>query len=165
MVLVNIIQENDLRLRPARIADATLALPWYSDPEVLKGSEAVAEPYEIETVERMYRYLIDNGELYVIELSENGIWVPIGDVCLMKNSTPIVIGSKDYRSKGIGKRVLSLLVRRAKELGWKEMNVKAVYSYNTRSLKLFKSFGFRETKRTERNDGIVEISMKLDLFH
>lgn len=162
---MKVMQENDLRLRPGEMSDVPVALPWYSDPEVLKGSEAVGEPYDAGTVKKMYRYLIDNGEFYIIELLENGMWVAVGDVCLMKNSTPIVIGSKDYRSRGIGKRVLSMLVRRARELGWNEMNVKGIYSYNTRSLKLFQSLGFQETQRNERKDGIVEISLRLDLPH
>lgn len=83
----------------------------------------------------------------------------------MQNSTPIVIGSRNHRSKGIGKRVLSLLVSKALELGWKEMNAKGIYSYNTRSIRLFKSLGFREIRKNERKDGIMEISMSLDLLH
>ncbi len=160
-----IIQEGNIRLRPGSLEDVATSLPWYSDPEVLRGSEAVSEPYDKETVTRMYRFLMGNGEFYIIESLENGNWCAIGDACLMKNSTPIVIGSSDHRSMGIGTRVLSMLIKRAKELGWKEMKVKGIYSYNMKSLRLFRSFGFRETIRKERKDGIVEISLALDLLH
>lgn len=160
---MEVIQGKGLRLRPGSMDDVTTALSWYLDPEVLRGSEAVAEPYDLSTVSRMYRYLMDNGEFYIIEFLENGKWSAIGDACLMKNSTPIVIGSRRHRSQGIGGSVLSMLIRRAVELGWNEMNAKGIYSYNTRSLRLFKSLGFRETQRRERKDGIVEISLKLEL--
>ena len=162
---MRVLQQGDLRLRPGSMDDVPAALPWYSDPEVMRGSEATGEPYNAETVGRMYKYLMENGEFYIIEFLEKGKWISIGDVCLLKNSTPIVIGNKIYRSNGIGKRVLSMLVKRALELGWKEMYAKGIYSYNVRSLKLFKSIGFQETGRLERKDGIVEISMKLDLLH
>lgn len=160
---MQVLQDRELRLRPASMDDVKRALPWYSDPEVLKFSEAVSEKYDLRIVERMYTYLIKAGELYIIELEEDSLWDPIGDACLMKHSIPIVIGVGKHRSRGIGYRVLQLLIIRARSLGWKEMNVKGIYSYNERSLRLYRSLGFTETGRSERPDGIVEISMKLAL--
>lgn len=143
--------------------DVFIALPWYSDPEVLRYSEAREESYDLETVKRMYAYLIGNGEMYIIEVREETMWAPVGDACLMKDSIPIVIGVQKYRSRGLGRRVLGLLIERAGSLGWNELKVKGIYSYNERSLRLFSSFGFTETARMERSDGIVEIAMRLQL--
>lgn len=162
---IAVIEAGDLRLRPGSIDDVTMALKWYSDPEVLRNSEAVSEPYDYATVSRMYRYLMDNGEFYIIEVWTNNKWLAIGDACLMKDSTPIVIGNGNHRSKGVGYRVLSLLIKRAESLGWKEMNAKGIYTYNERSLRLFSSLGFKETQKREREDGIMEISLKLRLEH
>lgn len=158
-----VLKDKELRLRPADMGDVTTALPWYSDPEVLKFSEGSNKKYDVKKVERMYNYLINTGEMYIIELNDGLRWMPIGDACLMANSLPIVIGDAIHRSQGLGHRVLFLLIDRAKHLGWKELNVKGIYSYNERSLRLYSSLGFQENGRRERNDGVTEVSMKLIL--
>lgn len=159
------ITDGDLRLRPANLDDAYTALPWYSDPEVLRYSEGITEPYDISTVTRMYRYLLDNGELYVIEIIGDDGWKPIGDVCLMKDSLPIVIGEPRFRSSGIGGRVISLLICRAKDLGWKELRIKHIYEYNIRSIRLFTSAGFVCTGERTESNGVREFSYSMDISH
>lgn len=143
--------------------DVETALPWYSDSEVLKYSKARSEPYGIDTVQRMYSYLKKSGDFYIIEIWENDFWKPIGDACLMKDSTPIVIGSPEYRSRGIGGRILSMLIDRALNPGWEEMHVKGIYSYNLRSIRLFASKGFVKTGESDRKDGITVYSYTLNL--
>ncbi len=155
--------KGSLRLRPAVIGDVETAMPWYSDPEVLRYSEDVSDPYNSETVTRMYRYLMESGELYIIEVLENGKWKAIGDACLMKNSVPIVIGSAEYRSRGYGKIVLGMLIERAIMLGWQCVKVKGIYSHNTRSLRLFESMGFKRTGESARKNGTIEYSYSLDI--
>ncbi len=139
------INDGDLRLRPVKLpADISIAVPWYQDPEVLYYSEGKdVSPYNYKIVEKMYKTLSSEGELYIIEIFTNGEWLPIGDVTLSKDDLPIVIGVKNYRSKGIGKRVLCLIIKRAKELGWKKLKVKKVLGYNKRSKHLFESVGFQ----------------------
>ena len=58
-----------------------------------------------------------SGELYFIEVSENNDYIAIGDVTLLENNPPIEIGVGKYRGIGIGKKVMSALVKRAKEIG------------------------------------------------
>lgn len=53
----------------------------------------------------MYNYLNNKGELYFIEVNENGKWKPIGDVTLWQEDMPIVIGEREYRGKGVGKKL------------------------------------------------------------
>lgn len=139
-----ILQDGELRLRPARLPDdIELALPWYSDPEVMRYSEGDAEvTYDAEMISKMYRYLSEQGELYIIELRTGGDWRPIGDVTLAPETIPIVIGVAEYRSRGYGQRALGLLVDRARALGWRELRVKRVYTFNQRSRRLFESQGF-----------------------
>lgn len=160
---MKVLEDGDLRLRYASMDDIDFALPWYSDPEVLKYSEATDKPYDRVIVERMYGKLMSAGELFIIEISRDGEWLAIGDACLMKHSIPVVIGRREFRSRGIGKRVVSLLITHAVSLGWEEVNVKGVYSYNERSLRMFSSLGFVRTAEKSRPEGFSEISMKLDL--
>ncbi|GAA0115383.1 GNAT family N-acetyltransferase [Clostridium senegalense] len=120
-----------------------LALPWYSNPEILYYSEGRdIAPYEIEKITKMYDYLSSIGELYFIEILENNSWKAIGDVTLSQENLPIVIGDSDYFGKGIGKQVVSTLINRAKILGLTELHIPLVYKYNIRSQKLFTSLGF-----------------------
>lgn len=151
-------KEGDLRLRSATMGDVEQAMPWYSDAEVLRFSEASNSPYDRNTVERMYKYLMENGEFYIIEALDGNVWTAIGDACIMPDSIPIVIGNPNYRSRGIGKKVLTMLIERARELDWKILRVKGIYHYNERSIRLFKSLGFKETSRKINKKGIEEIS-------
>ncbi len=56
------------------------ALEWYRDPETVYLVDRIREPYSQEKLERMYRYLNAHGELYYIELLEQDVFRPIGDV-------------------------------------------------------------------------------------
>lgn len=126
------------------------ALPWYRDPVVLKMSEGEnVTPYTLETLTRMYTYLSSMGELYWIEELRDGRFVPIGDVTMWQEDMPIVLGSSDVRGRGIGKAVVSVLIERARSLGWSELRVENIFTYNEASRRLFTSCGFTECGKTE----------------
>ena len=72
---------------------------------------------------------------------------------LSKDMLPIVIGHKKFRGKGIGKRVIQLLIERAKELNWKQIRVNKIYSYNVASRKMFEGLGFNKTKMSFDDKG------------
>ncbi len=139
-----VLQDGELRLRPAALpADIALALPWYSDPEVMLFSEGDATArYDAEMIAKMYGYLTGIGELYIIEIELDGAWHAIGDVTLAPHTLPIAIGAAAHRSRGFGKRVLKLLEQRARALGWSELRTKGVWTINERSRRLFLSAGF-----------------------
>jgi RimJ/RimL family protein N-acetyltransferase len=125
----------NLRLRPVNIeSDIHLAVHWYQDPEVLYFSEGPnIEAYSVEKIRSMYQYLSSIGTLYIIEILEKGEWKPIGDVTLSKETIPIIIGDRNYRSKGIGTRVIEQIIDKAREAQWTELKVKQVFHFNERS--------------------------------
>jgi RimJ/RimL family protein N-acetyltransferase len=145
-----ILQHDDLRLRPVRIPeDIDAAVPWYSDPEVLHFSEGPGTPaYTRDTVERMFRYLDEQGETYIIEVLESGTWLPIDDAALLPDSLPIVIGSARHRSRGLGRRVLQLLIDRATVLGRQTLTVGKIFEDNERSFRLYEGAGFVRQERS-----------------
>lgn len=106
--------------------------------------DGVKKPYTIETIKAMYSYLNSHGELYWIEIEEDGVFVPIGDVTLSKENIPIVIGDKNYRGLGIGRKVVDALIHRAKMLGYSHLEIQEIYDWNVPSQKLFTSIGFEE---------------------
>ncbi|MBR3841418.1 MAG: GNAT family N-acetyltransferase [Erysipelotrichales bacterium] len=146
--LVIQIDEN-LRLRRYD-GNHEFAFEWYQDIETIKLVDGVEEPYSIEQLFRMYSYLNDHGELYFIEFCDSGKYFPIGDVTFWKDDLPIVIGDSRFRGKGIGKKVVATLIDRGKELGYSELYVGEIYSYNIGSIKLFESLGFKPYKNTEK---------------
>lgn len=145
------IETNDLRLRPYVPGENLLfAFPWYQDEELVYLVDGVRQPYSKEKLLRMYSYLAQYGQLYFIEILENGYWKPIGDVTLSPYDMPIVIGEPYYRGRGIGKKVLQLLISKAQDLGWTEVNVREIYDYNISSQKCFEALGFVKMKQTEK---------------
>ncbi|WP_077368739.1 GNAT family N-acetyltransferase [Anaerosalibacter sp. Marseille-P3206] len=127
----------------------SFAFDWYQDEDTVKLVDGLnAKKYDFNTLKSMYQYLNNVGELYFIEILENNEFIPIGDVTFWKDDMPIVIGDKNYRNKGIGKKVIEALIRRAKELGYQEIKVREIYTYNIASQRLFESVGFKKSGNT-----------------
>lgn len=93
------------------------ALAWYQDTETVFLVDGKREPYTMERLSEMYRFLEGAGELYFIEIRENDGYKPIGDVTFWQEDLPIVIGDSNYRGKKIGRKVILALVRRAGNWG------------------------------------------------
>lgn len=126
------------------------AFQWYQDPETVLLVDGKAEPYSRETLDSMYRCLDSRGELYFIEIHENGGWKPIGDITFWQEDMPIVIGAKEYRGKGIGRKVVKALVERGRALGYERLYVREIYDFNVGSQRCFESAGFRRCEKTEK---------------
>ena len=150
MILIN----ETLRLRRFD-GNYDFAFEWYQDPETVLLVDGKAEPYSYETLTNMYKYLNGKGELYFIEVNENGKWKPIGDVTCWQEDMPIVIGEREYRGKGIGKKVVSALVEHGRTMGYDKLYVGEIYDFNIGSQKCFESVGFRICEKTEKGSRYV----------
>lgn len=155
MAIINVEQPNliqvadNIRLRKYD-GKYDFAYKWYQDEDIVYLVSNTKEVYTKDTVKNMYEYLNRNGELYFIEILENSEYIPIGDVTFWREDMPIVIGDKNYRGIGIGGKVVQALICRAKKLGYKEIYIDEIYSYNIGSRKCFEKNGFKEYKKTER---------------
>lgn len=141
--------DDGLRLRKYDGAHE-FALAWYQDEELVWLVDGVRRAYDAETLNRMYTYLNSHGELYWIEVEENGAWRPIGDVTFWQEDMPIVIGDPAYRGKGIGRKVISALIERGKELGYDHLAVEEIYDWNIGSRRCFESAGFVACEKSEK---------------
>lgn len=137
------------------------AFPWYQDEETVYLVDGVRRPYSEETLGNMYHYLDRHGELYFIEVLENGAYRPVGDVTFWQEDLPIVIGDAGYRGKGIGGKVVSALIERGRKLGYDRLFVREIYEYNIGSRKCFESVGFRAYEKTEKGNRFV-LELKVD---
>jgi len=140
--LINI--SDDLRLR-AYDGNFSIAFSWYQDDVVRKFSEGITEPtihLGLSWIEKKFSALHHSGELYFIEVCENGTFIAIGDVTLQENNPPIEIGVAQYRGRGIGTRVMKALVNRAKEIGFKKIYNAGCYEDNYASQRMLENAGF-----------------------
>lgn len=126
------------------------ALEWYQDENMVYLVDGNKEPYDMDRLARMYHYLDNAGELYFIEVLENGIYKPIGDVSFWQEDMPIVIGDSNYRGKKIGRKVISALVQRGRDLGFDHVSVGEIYDWNEPSRRCCESVGFRAYEKTEK---------------
>jgi RimJ/RimL family protein N-acetyltransferase len=134
-----------VRLRSAELDEyERVALAWYQDPEVLRFSEGGEPPYDLARLRRMFEVMSAKGELYFIDERVGGAWRPVGDVGLLPDDVPIVIGRPEDRSRGIGSETLELIAMRARELGWTELRTGPIDPANIRSRRLFQRAGFVE---------------------
>lgn len=125
------------------------ALKWYQDEDMVYLVDGERRAYDLERLTRMYRYLDAIGELYFIELLENGKYRPIGDVTFWQEDMPIVIGDPSCRGRKNGRRVIAALVQRGRELGFDHVSVGEIYDWNEASRRCFESVGFRACEKTE----------------
>ena len=141
--------DNTLRLRKYDgVHD--FALEWYLDEETVYLVDGKRDPYTMERLGGMYRYLNNAGELYFIEALENGTYKPIGDVTFWQEDMPIVIGDRNYRGRKIGRRVVSALVKRGVALGYDHLEVGEIYDWNEGSRRCFESVGFQAYEKTDK---------------
>ena len=141
--------DNTLRLRKYDgVHD--FAEEWYLDEETVYLVDGKRDPYTIERLGGMYRYLNNAGELYFIEVLENGTYKPIGDVTFWQEDMPIVIGDPAYRGKGFGRKVISALIERGKSLGYDHLAVGEIYDWNAGSRRCFESVGFVAYEKSEK---------------
>ena len=131
------------------------ALGWYQDTETVWLVDGVRKAYDQATLNGMYCWLNDHGELYFIEVLENGVWKPIGDVTFWQEDMPIVIGDLQYRGKGIGKKVIAALIQRGQQLGYDKLYVNEIYDHNLASRNCFESQGFRAYEKTGKGSRFV----------
>ncbi|MDD6034314.1 MAG: GNAT family N-acetyltransferase [Oscillospiraceae bacterium] len=141
--------DDALRLRRYDgVCDA--ALDWYQDEEMVYLVDGVRRKYTPELLRQMYDYLNRKGELYFIEVRQDEVWRPIGDVTFCREDMPIVIGDSAFRGRGIGKKVIARLMQRGRELGYDTLFVEEIYDWNPASQKCFTALGFAPCGKTEK---------------
>lgn len=129
-----------------------LALPGYRDPVVYQNSEGIFDESKIPDlsyVKGMCEYLDKAGELYFIEALEDGEYTAIGDATVKDENPPIAIWRGGYRGKGIGTAVMTAVISRLRELGYKRIRNSTVYKWNENSLKMHRKLGFQVVGETE----------------
>lgn len=146
----------EIRLRPLVEADYELALKWYSNDNILWYSENRKEPYKMDDIQRMYRYLSGKGRVYVIEYGKD-VWQPIGDVTLAEDTMPMVI-VPEYQGRGIGSLIIKKLIEEGRVLGYKKMTLSGIYIYNLPSQRMYAKCGFKEVRRDDK-----KIYMEIEL--
>lgn len=160
------LMDGSLRLRRFRDQDPVLgvALAWYQDREVLDGADGLdAPPFDQARVVKMYQYLNTHAELYIIEVQQDHHWMPIGDAALGEDTTPIVIGERAWRARGVGTRVLRLLIARAQAIGYRTLYAKKIWAHNRVSQRLYEGLGFERILEDTDDQGRTWYRYRLDL--
>ena len=156
-----IIVDDKLRLRKFD-GNYKAFLEPYRDPYICKMSEGIFDENEapdLEYVRKMCEYLSNAGELYYIEMLENGKFIPIGDVTVKDEHPPISIWYEGYRGKGIGTLVMKTVISRLKALGFNKIYGTAIYKWNPISQKMHETLGFIRVGETE-NEILYELNIK-----
>lgn len=129
------------------------ALEGYRDPYVYRNSEGIFDADkipDIEYIKGMFEYLDGAGELYFIEVLAGGTWKAIGDITVKDINPPIAIWEGQYRGRGIGTAVMTVMINRLKSLGYKRITGSIVYKWNTASQKMHEKLGFLKSDENEK---------------
>jgi len=143
-----------INLRPWRKEDIDLFIKWFNDPEVTIYIGNAFPNLTREAEEHLYE---EHGKekdrtMYVIELKDTG--QAIGNCSLfdidLKNRSGeigIVIGEKDYWSKGYGREAINLLLQVGFD-GYGLNRIQLRYGdFNRRGENCYRAVGFKEEGR------------------
>lgn len=137
--------DDSLRLRKYD-GNFEIMLPAYQDPYIYQNSEGIFDDTrkpDIDYVKRMCEFLARAGELYFIEVKENGSFISIGDVTVKAENPPIAIWVEKYRGVGIGTAVMKTVISRLRELGINKITGSVVYKWNLPSQRMHEKLGFQ----------------------
>jgi RimJ/RimL family protein N-acetyltransferase len=144
-------------LRPIKRSDILCFLKWFNDPEIVQYLDMylpMTEMSEEKFIEELGTTRAKSDIILVVEAIEGESTKPIGN-CGLHQISPkdhnatfgIIIGEKDYWSKGYGVEAARLLIN----YGFQQLNLHRISSsaivYNDRSIKLHKKLGFRAEGR------------------
>jgi len=118
-------------------------LTWYQDVNLCKQVDNINYPYSLNRLKAMYRYLSKNCECYYIVYKENNRMKLIGDVTLKYNGELAIVIEKNYQNKHVGRRVISTIISRAKDLDLQNVFAE-IFDFNLQSIKMFESLGFKK---------------------
>jgi len=144
-------------LRPFRRSDISYFLKWFNDPEVVQYLDMylpMTEMSEEKFIEEVGTTKARSDVLLVIEMMEGDSTKPIGNCGLHQISSKdgdaifgIIIGEKNYWSKGYGLEAARLIIN----YGFEQLNLHRIsssaFAFNERSIKLHKRLGFVEEGR------------------
>ena len=152
----HVLQDDRIALRPLTDADLPALYRWNADPEVLYWTEGDEnpEPMTPEDVDGMYEMISRDALCFAIEVEGE----MIGDCWLQKMNLPqvralyppgtdvrridVTIGDKRWWGKGVGTRMLRLLL----EFAFNDQGVDVLHciceDYNVRSCRLWERQGF-----------------------
>ena len=128
-------------------------LAGYQDPYVYRNSEGILDDDkkpDLGYVRGMCAYLDRAGELYFVEVKEDGAFVSVGDVTVKPENPPIAIWFERYRGVGIGSLVMQTVIDRLKVLGFRKISSSTVFKWNIPSQKMHERLGFRRVGENER---------------
>ena len=110
---------------------------------------------DLEYLKRMCKYLESVGELYFIQVLENGGIYLYGDVTVKPENPPIAIWQEKYRGIGIGFKVMQTVIRRLSALGYEKITGTSIFKWNIASQKMHERLGFGRVGETD-NEYIYE---------
>jgi RimJ/RimL family protein N-acetyltransferase len=150
------LRDGDLVLRPMTEGDWDALLRWNQDPEVLYYSEgARVDAWSLEDVQGIYRDVSEHAYVFIAELAGRRIgecWLQEMNLDRILSRLPreldlrridLMIGEKDLWGRGLGTRMIALLVR----LAFEQCGADAVFGcevadHNPRSRRAFERNGF-----------------------
>jgi len=154
---IQMLRGKSVLLRPFKRSDISYFLKWFNDPEIVQYLDMylpMTEMSEEKFIEELGTTRASSDVLLVIEAIERDSTKPIGNCGLHQINAKdrnaifgIIIGEKDYWSKGYGLEAARLLIN----YGFQQLNLHSISSaaiaYNERSIALHRKVGFQEEGR------------------
>jgi len=166
-----VLRDDDLILRPLTEHDWPPLYRWNRDLEVLWFTDRAAEPFSLSKTQEIYRTVSQQAHCFIIKCQGRAIgecWLQRMNMARILSTRPdedcrridLAIGESRWRGRGLGTRVIGMLVRFAFEDA-ADTVFGIVGEHNRRSIRAFEKNGFREVHREPDADGAFMIDLAL----
>lgn len=138
---------NNLQLRQYEATDQDAVWQLHVDGLKQTGSYVDNRKYDQDMLDIKGTYLNNGGEFFVASL-DNKV-VGMGGLLKMDNEIAEVKRMRvdlNYQQKGIGSSILENLITKAKDLGYKKLELDTTENMNA-AKRLYEKYGFKEFKR------------------
>ncbi len=120
--------------------------------------------FEIEVNSLPGKYAPPEGRLYIVKIDDSYS----GCIALRKIDDGVCEMKRLYlaeaaRGKGIGNKLIELIIQDAKDIGYKKMRLDTIKEKMPKAVSLYKSHGFREIKPYYKNPNPHTLFMELEL--
>lgn len=133
---MSIILPDQITLIPYYPASET-TLGWYQDKTLCRQVDNIDSVYDLDKLNRMYRYLDTHGDLFYIACDGT----LCGDVCLQNTGELSIVICRAYQNRRIGRVVIRKMLELAAEKGFAQCYAH-IYPFNVQSRKMFEALGF-----------------------
>jgi RimJ/RimL family protein N-acetyltransferase len=134
----------NIKLREVKIEDKIHFAKWWRNPKIIALTSGNFNPISDEEISKSVSSMTENDLHWIIECDSRSIGhINLEKINDQQAELQISIGEEEYWGKGIGTKVIEIVLLKAKEKGFSTVKLE-VRPTNSRAIHLYEKMGFKQ---------------------